>query len=692
MRISDLTREIKFTTAEVRRHVTRLSDVALIRRDLDGYYQLTPYGETSLLLFQEFIFLSSYRNYFKTHILSNLPTKIVKQIGELQGSTVLTNAMDFFRQTEKLIKESKEYVWLLVDQFPLNSLASIIEAIERGVQFRVIEPRERVLNPDIESMTSEESQAMSRTKSTPQVNQRMVEDVKANLYLSDNQSVIAFQKLEGGYDYTGFRSKEDAAINWCRDLFLHYWDDSANRTPSPKLNIRREQFLETDGSTSKTVLTGSGRPEIDAQLLQKAIDNYDEVVLKGWFNVGTSTININRSVIIRGDGRTEGIPDTKIRKKGWIFPFTNYDNLFLIYGEDIDVTIENIHVEDFNGLCFMATDGNNFIFRKNRITLESALGRGFSTGTLGDRVSGINLGGGSANQKSSFKNILIEDNYLDFALLYSQGGGFISNTGPKSKPEFRPDLMNHETPVCFGININRSFGKVIIRNNTIRNMSARGIVVFDNWDSSDIEILNNTIISEDFGAYYLNGHMSGVGIFVQSTTGDPRKGGRIRIEGNRIDCDKVNYCGIAVYGQAVYIEGAGKLEQCLVKNNDINLDDGSVGVIIRKNDNTIVSGNTLTGNVYYGVHLWGSRDREGFDLSSSNNVVRDNDLSGLSIKKPDYYSDDNADDRLFAGANGKSETAFVWLNKYSIRNEIHLNENESYIDGGRENEVIREQT
>jgi len=180
-RITELTREMKLTTTEVRRHVTRLAEVGLIQRDIDGYYHLTPYGETSLLLFQEFIFLSSDREYFQTHTLSKIPTGFVKQVGELSASTNLNDAMDFLRHSENLLKESKEYVWLLVDQFPMYSLSSIVEAIERGVQFRIIEPRERALNPDIESMTSEETQALSRARQTSLVDQRMVDEV--NVYL-----------------------------------------------------------------------------------------------------------------------------------------------------------------------------------------------------------------------------------------------------------------------------------------------------------------------------------------------------------------------------------------------------------------------------------------------------------------------------------------------------------------------------
>jgi hypothetical protein len=67
--------------------------------------------------------------------------------------------------------------------------------------------------------------------------------------------------------------------------------------------------------------------------------------------------------------------------------------------------------------------------------------------------------------------------------------------------------------------------------------------------------------------------------------------------------------------------------------------------------------------------------------------VRNNDLCGLSIKPPDYYTDGLADGRIFAGSKGKSQTAHIWVNKYSIRNEIHVKENEIVVDEGKENMI-----
>jgi predicted transcriptional regulator len=685
MRITDLAREMDLNNPEIRRHISRLRDVGLIRRDVEGYYSLTPYGETSLLLFGEFDFLSSNNAYFKTHTLSKIPIELVKQIGELGESLDLNDAMDFLRHTETLLRDSKEYVWLLVDQFPLNSLITIVEAIERGVQFRLIEPRERILNPDIESITSEEAHALSRTRQTPLVDQRMVDEVNAYLFLSDNQSVIAFPTTDGQHDYKGFTATDESSLKWCRKLFLHYWDKAEYRTLTPPLEQVERSIIPMSGeSIGQILVVGRETPAIDVQTIQDAVDNYDEVILKGKFNLGTATIHIRRSVVIRGEGRENDIPSTEVYKRGWTFPFFNQQCLFEI-DEGIDVAIENIHFTDFNYVCIDTRAGalaRSVKIRNNRISLVTGMGRGMSFGNRGDHVIGLIV---------SAQDVTIEENYIDFARSYVRGG-FVSRKGLETDPNFRPDLENHESYCGIGMILNGNVGKVTVRDNIIRNMNSRGIFVSDNYESADIRITGNTIESDVYGSYPYSSHMAGIGILAQSAWARPMSGSRVEIFNNKIRCNKLNYCGIAVYGPSMYQEGAGKLGECVVRDNDIHLGDGSVGVLIRKNDRTEVFDTKISGKAYYGFHLWGSRDREGFDLGSNENLIKDNDMTDLVIKAPDEYSDSHVDGRMFTGKEGRSATAHVWLNAFSKENVIKMRTDETVIDEGEDNKITHVDT
>ena len=447
-------------------------------------------------------------------------------------------------------------------------------------------------------------------------------------------------------------------------------------------------------SGKQVVVEGRNDPNTDAQAIQNAVDNYEEVLLRGKFNLGTprigrtegaTCVQIRKSVVIRGEGRENDIPSTKIYKHSWKFPSREDAYLLTVEGKDIDVTIENIHFTNFNSYCIANSMGNSVTIRNNRITLGTGLGRGRTEGQWGDHVIGI-FSGPRGPQEDGFPGgTVIEGNYIDFAENYTEGG-FIP-TREVTDPNYRPNLKNHESYVGIGISLNRNWGKVIVRNNVIRNMNAKGILVQDSWESAEIEITGNTFISEVFGSYAYSSHLSGFGIQVISAFSEPRSGASVTISDNQITCDKLNYCGVAIYGQSMYRKGAGKLGKCIIRDNDIRLGDGSVGVLVRKNDGTEVFGNKLSGRAYYGFHLWGSKDREGFDLGSNANLVEDNDLTELEIKTPDEYSDNHVDGRMFTGLEGKSATAHVWLNHFSKRNVVKLRADETVIDEGEDNEI-----
>lgn len=681
-RIADLTREMNLATTEVRRHVSRLAEVDLIQRDIGGFYHLTPYGETSLLLFQELIFLSSNSEYFKTHTLSKIPTGYVKQIGKLGASIKLNDAMDFLRHTENLLKESKEYAWLLVDQFPMNSLSSIVEAIEHGVKFRIIEPRERILDPDIESMTSEETQALSRTRQTPLVEQRMVDEVNVHLFLSENQCVVAFPTSNGQYDYRGFTATDDSSLKWCRELFQNYWDEGKQRPPAaPAVPVKRGRVSEREAH-DQIVVIGRENPDIDTQAVQDAVDNYDEVILKGTFNFGVSMVLISQSVVVRGEGRENDIPSTTIYKKGWSFPFTEFDNVFKVDGEDSNVTIENIHFTDFNNSCLWGSRGNSLTIKNNRITLRSGYGRGQTYGAYGDIVMGICVEGrGSFGGK-----VTIEGNYIDFARGGAYGG-FHSRGGLEEDPEYRPDLFNHEYYIGVGITVNGVAGNVSVKNNIVRNANARGISTAGNLASADVQIRNNTVVSDVYGSYPFSSREAGVGILAISAWGGASPGFNVEIEDNTIKLDKLNHSGIVILGPLTDREGADKLRGGTIRNNRIKLKDGYEGIHVRKCDEFEVAGNTISGEAYFGIRISGRKKSGELDLRSLNNLVENNDMNELRIKEPDEYSNAHADGKMFTGPPGESATAHIWLDNYTKGNVIKIMENETVIDEGKNNQI-----
>jgi len=501
----------------------------------------------------------------------------------------------------------------------------------------------------------------------------------------DSRCIVSFPTTDGQYDYRGFTATDGSSLEWCTELFQHYWDEAVQRTTTaPGVQVRRGRVSEKEEALGQIVIVGRENPDVDAQAVQDAVDNYDEVILKGTFNFGSSMVQMSRSVVVKGEGRENDIPSTIIYKKGWRFPFTEWDYLFLINGKGADVTIENMSFTDFNCSCLRGLRGNSLNIRNNRITIPTGYGRGMTYGAFGDMVLGIFVE--SAADETSFPGgVTIEGNYLDLA----PGGwwGHVSRGGLEDTPEYRPDLFNHEYYVGYGIAVNTIPGAVRIENNVVRNANARGIATSGHFASADVRIRHNIVVSDIYGCYLLSSPEAGAGILAHSGMSGPAPGFNVEIEDNTIRLDKLNHSGIVILGPGTSRAGAGKLIGGIVRNNRIQLKDGYEGIHVRKCDDFEVSGNTISGKAYYGIRVSGRRKPGEPDLSALHNLVEDNDMRGLDVKGPDEYSDNHADGRMFAGSSRDSATAYVWLDSDSRRNVVKLRKGETVIDEGEENSI-----
>ena len=326
MRVTDISRELDLSIQESSRHVSRLGEVGLARKDVEGFYGLTNFGELMLRHLREIEFTSKHREYFTDHTLARLPPEFVKRMGDLSGGTYTHNVMDFLHSIENMIEESEERVWLFVDQYPVSALALIGGALDRGVEFRCLEPHEGVPGPVFSFLNPEEVRGLRRARTTPLVEQKATKSVDVFLFLSEKMCALAFPNSKGEFDYRGFTAEDERSLKWCGDLFQHYWEISKPRvyiSPTEYVQPRRISVPEAE-TRGRIIVEGRDDSSIDYQAIQDAVDNYDEVILRGTFNLGTSTVIISRSVVIRGEGREDDIPLTKVYKSGWAFPFMAY--------------------------------------------------------------------------------------------------------------------------------------------------------------------------------------------------------------------------------------------------------------------------------------------------------------------------------------------------------------------------------
>ncbi len=252
MKVTMLSRELEITTQECSRHIARLSEAKLVEKDPEGFFNLTQYGRASLKLIPSWRFISEHSYYFNTHSLEKIPSEFVCRIGELRKSEPTENVMVTFHIVESLIKNAEEYVWLMNDQYLLNTLPLLRERLEKGVTVRTFEPQtmepKRILDPMRPHYIDEDDEIFfMKVWESGQVSTRFSDDIEAFLYVSEKEAVIAFPLSDGSFDYLGFYSKEPSMRRFCRDLFDSCWEKGVPLTRERGmrvLELRKKYYQE----------------------------------------------------------------------------------------------------------------------------------------------------------------------------------------------------------------------------------------------------------------------------------------------------------------------------------------------------------------------------------------------------------------------------------------------------------------
>ena len=660
--LTHLSNQAGLNLPETRRHVTRLTKVGLIKRIPDGSYYITNFGKRVLEQVDTISFFLENRDYFQNHVVDKLPHEFKIRLGDLASSNFYEKMLDFLQKIEQIVTSANETLFIFVDEIPYLLIPSIIGAISRGVEIRLITKEIEAPNPETGKIFYSSLTQHSVTQ-TPDI----------LLVFSDQMAAVAFPNLKGEIDYSGFASKDKWTLNWARALFDVKWGEAIS-TPNEKQAHDEAQI----------VIIGRDNPIMDLPAVQDAVDHYEEVVLKGVFDFGSSRVTVSKSCKISGSGRENDIPQTKVHKSGWQIPFTSDEHLFLIKGKDIEVSIENIHFTDFNGICVAAYEGGVFRFEDNRMTLETGFARG-RRHPYCDMIVGLMVGDWSGPEEGvrTFpRGVEIIGNYLDFALSHLRGG-YISPGNKWDRPDYHPDL-HEEYYGGIGIFVFIAESKVIIKNNIVKNVNTVGINLQDSYETAWIIVEDNEITTDVYGSHVHGWIEAGYSIAAHSIfAAKEMPGYKIDIVDNNIECNKPGYSGINICG-SFNTQDYAKFLEGTVSGNKIHLMDGLTGIKVGRSDNITVSNNSISGRAYYGIRIHGKSTPNDRLVYSEKNIVSGNDMSSLDIKVSDEFVGQFSDGFSF---EEEGRTAHIWLDDFTKLNQVEHNISDIVIDEGKRNTI-----
>ena len=228
MKMTHISEQLNLTSSETHRHLKRLSDEKLVRKDADGFHRLTPFGEQSLKGIPMYQFLSKHGEYFMTHTLSGIPHAYSTRIGELVGCELTNDVMVTFHDIEEMINKANNYFWVITDQILIDTYPLAREAIERGVELLLIRPKSWTFAPGyIEKIDEDDIRTLIKALRTGQFQQRELANIPVFLYMSEREvAALSFPNVSGKIDYISFKAKNKTSQTWCGDLFQYYWEKS----------------------------------------------------------------------------------------------------------------------------------------------------------------------------------------------------------------------------------------------------------------------------------------------------------------------------------------------------------------------------------------------------------------------------------------------------------------------------------
>jgi predicted transcriptional regulator len=216
LRLTQISRRLNLSMQETSRHLSRLREAKLIRKDVGGLYYLTPFGRISLHLLSGYNFILKNRDYFQNHDLSGLPPEFIERIGELGEYEKGKGVMHVLHKAVVVIQEARDHVWILTDQVMTPTIPMIMVGCAKGVRFRILLPETLTLPPGFQL-----------PKSPPMIpiEIRRLKEVRVCIIMNEALAGICFANSAEKIDHrTGFASRDPKFHKWCRDLFLNYWE------------------------------------------------------------------------------------------------------------------------------------------------------------------------------------------------------------------------------------------------------------------------------------------------------------------------------------------------------------------------------------------------------------------------------------------------------------------------------------
>ncbi len=216
-RTNKMAKDLNLTKQETHRNTSRLTETGLIKKDSEGLFSLTEYGQLIVEQIQYYQFLFKYRKFFEDH-KCDLPPKFQQRLGALHNCELISKVTNVQQRIKKMESEAKEKIQIIVSQAWEEEGKTLLDKLKNGVKVSSIFGFDSVM-PDEIAENLQKKITLYVQKGT--LDQKIVdENVKVAVYIADKQAAVMFPNQKGEMDMdTLFVGKDPEFYEWCSDYF-----------------------------------------------------------------------------------------------------------------------------------------------------------------------------------------------------------------------------------------------------------------------------------------------------------------------------------------------------------------------------------------------------------------------------------------------------------------------------------------
>lgn len=211
-RLTDVSKVLGLTSAEVSRHLGRLSKAELVIKDGEGMYTLSPFGDIILQEVTKFNFLTTHHEYFLTHDFTVLPEEL-QWLTPLSNTRIVKGTLEIMSLVEDLTREAEKIIWVMSVQ-PMRAMIDLsVKRANEGVKLKFIYSKGADIPKEY------------KPKKKIPLEIRLVSDF--NIALKFNQKIagIVLPDMSGKVDFGAALMGEDPQfLKWVELLFSYYWE------------------------------------------------------------------------------------------------------------------------------------------------------------------------------------------------------------------------------------------------------------------------------------------------------------------------------------------------------------------------------------------------------------------------------------------------------------------------------------